>query len=230
MTELEWLKNTEPYKLLSHVGLRRKVRPTPRKLRLCGCECVNLIMDHLEDERSIQAVRIAEQFADGKVSLRELRAAGRQAKAAADEAQRQESRPPVTTFRRTFAASAAHRLTHVPQTDEVYKCRRMVSDVLYSISRAAPHDPIHSEMQSKIIKDIFGSPSRVNTINSAWLTSTVLALAQGIYDEKAFDRMPILADALQDAGCDSEEILKHCRDSAEHWRGCWVVDLVLEKL
>jgi hypothetical protein len=54
-------------------------------------------------------------------------------------------------------------------------------------------------------------------------------LAEGIYQERAFDRMPILADALQDAGCDNEDVLTHCRQPGEHVRGCWVVDLVLNK-
>lgn len=63
-----------------------------------------------------------------------------------------------------------------------------------------------------------------------WRTTDVILLAQGIYDERAFDRMPILADALQDAGCDNADILTHCRDaSLSHARGCWVVDLVLNK-
>jgi len=80
-----------------------------------------------------------------------------------------------------------------------------------------------------LVKDIFGNPYRPITLNSSWLTSTVLALANGIYSEKAFDRMPILADALQDAGCDNEEILQHCRGPGVHVRGCWVVDKLLAK-
>ncbi len=54
-------------------------------------------------------------------------------------------------------------------------------------------------------------------------------LAKYIRDEKAFDRMPILADALMDAGCDSEEIVHHCRAGGPHVRGCWVADLILGK-
>jgi len=62
-----------------------------------------------------------------------------------------------------------------------------------------------------------------------WLTPTVIALAQAIYDEQAFDRMPVLADALEDAGCANAEILGHCRSPCPHVRGCWVVDLLLKR-
>lgn len=74
------------------------------------------------------------------------------------------------------------------------------------------------------------NPFRKAKLDPAWLTSDVCALARGIYDEKAFDRMPILADALQDAGCENDDVLSHCRDAKQtHVRGCWVVDLLLEK-
>jgi hypothetical protein len=84
-------------------------------------------------------------------------------------------------------------------------------------------------VQSDLIQDIFGNPFRPILLNPAWLTSTVQALSRGIYKENAFDRLPILADALQDAGCESDEILDHCRQHEEHVRGCWVVDLLLDK-
>ncbi|MBN9121907.1 MAG: hypothetical protein J0I06_22660 [Planctomycetes bacterium] len=71
-------------------------------------------------------------------------------------------------------------------------------------------------------------PFRDVVADPAWLTSDVLALTRDIYEERAFDRMPILADALQDAGCDSADILDHCRaEGWEHVRGCWVIDLLL---
>jgi hypothetical protein len=81
-----------------------------------------------------------------------------------------------------------------------------------------------------ILHDIFGPlPFRPITLNPSWRTSNVTALAQSIYDDRAFDRLPILADALEDAGCDNADILNHCRQPGEHVRGCWVVDLVLGK-
>jgi hypothetical protein len=57
----------------------------------------------------------------------------------------------------------------------------------------------------------------------------VVKVAQAIYDERAFDRMSILADALEEAGCTDQDILAHCRSGGDHVRGCWVVDLVLGK-
>jgi hypothetical protein len=54
-----------------------------------------------------------------------------------------------------------------------------------------------------------------------------VSLATGIYDERAFDRLPILADALEEAGCDNADVLAHCRGDGPHARGCWVVDGVL---
>jgi len=79
------------------------------------------------------------------------------------------------------------------------------------------------------LRDIIGNPFRPVAVDPVWLTSTVVALAGGIYDERAFDRMPILADALQDAGCDNDDVLNDCRCEGPHVRGCWVVDLVLGK-
>ncbi|MBL8796889.1 MAG: hypothetical protein JNM56_23510 [Planctomycetia bacterium] len=79
------------------------------------------------------------------------------------------------------------------------------------------------------LRDIFGNPFRPVTADPAWRTSTVVSLAQAIYDERAFDRLPILADALEDAGCDHADMLNHCRQPGDHVRGCWVVDLLLQR-
>jgi hypothetical protein len=67
------------------------------------------------------------------------------------------------------------------------------------------------------------------TADPRWLSSTVVSLAQTVYAERAFDRLPILADALEEAGCDNADILAHCRGDEPHVRGCWVVDLILGK-
>ena len=76
---------------------------------------------------------------------------------------------------------------------------------------------------------VFGNPFRPVTVDPRWLTSAAVGIAHTIYAEWAFDRLPILADALEEAGCDNEDVLGHCRDGGTHYRGCWVVDLVLGK-
>jgi hypothetical protein len=81
-----------------------------------------------------------------------------------------------------------------------------------------------------LLRDIFSNQVRKVKWERQWRTDTAFVLAQQMYDSRDFGAMPILADALQDAGCDSDDILSHCRDaSATHVRGCWVVDLVLGK-
>ncbi|MDY3552243.1 hypothetical protein R5W24_001323 [Gemmata sp. JC717] len=67
------------------------------------------------------------------------------------------------------------------------------------------------------------------TFSPEWRTGTAVALAGQMYESRDFGAMPVLADALQDAGCDSADILNHCRGPGPHVRGCWVIDLVLEK-
>ncbi|MBM3979141.1 MAG: hypothetical protein FJ304_02435 [Planctomycetes bacterium] len=80
------------------------------------------------------------------------------------------------------------------------------------------------------MRDIFGNPFRPVAFDPAWRTDTALTLARQMYDTREFSAAPILADALQDAGCDCDELLNHLREtSATHVRGCWALDLVLGK-
>src|SRR5262245_5523454 len=84
--------------------------------------------------------------------------------------------------------------------------------------------------QAGVLRDVFGNPFRPAAFDATWRTDTVVSLAQRMSEERRFPAMPILADALQDAGCENAVILAHCRDpKGVHVRGCWVVDLVLGK-
>jgi hypothetical protein len=78
-----------------------------------------------------------------------------------------------------------------------------------------------------LIRCVFGNPLRPLPRELPWATPTVIAVARSIYEDRAFDRLPILADALEDAGCADEQSLIHCRNSGLHSRGCWVVDAML---
>jgi hypothetical protein len=85
--------------------------------------------------------------------------------------------------------------------------------------------PLHSR---RLLREVYGKPYRQAHFSPAWRTDTVRTLARDMYDRREFSAMPILADALEDAGCDDGDILLHCRLPAEHVRGCWVLDLVLD--
>ncbi|WP_227254954.1 hypothetical protein [Frigoriglobus tundricola] len=84
--------------------------------------------------------------------------------------------------------------------------------------------------QAQCLHDLVGNPFRSTSFTAAWRTETVQLVAKQMYETHEFSGMPVLADALQEAGCDSADILDHCRDMSQaHVRGCWVVDLVLGK-
>jgi hypothetical protein len=94
-------------------------------------------------------------------------------------------------------------------------------------------DPVsEGSAQCILLRELFGNPFRPITLDLSWLSwneGTNPKLAQAIYDSRDFTDMPILADALEEAGCTDQDILVHCRSRGEHVRGCWVIDLVLGK-
>jgi hypothetical protein len=83
--------------------------------------------------------------------------------------------------------------------------------------------------QAELLREFLGNPFRPISVRPAWLTADVLRLAGGAYDECRFDDLPVLADALEDAGCDASELLAHLREPGPHVRGCWAFDLILGK-
>jgi hypothetical protein len=88
-------------------------------------------------------------------------------------------------------------------------------------------------LASTLLRDIFGPlPFREVCIHPAWLTwqgGLAVSMARWMYDSRDFTDMPVLTDALEEAGCSDPDILRHCREPGEHVRGCWVVDLLLGK-
>ena len=90
-------------------------------------------------------------------------------------------------------------------------------------------DATNQQLGTASLSDIFGNPFRPVTFDPSWRTEAVVVLARGMYESRDFAPMPVLADALEDAGCADADILAHCRGDGPHVRGCWVVDLVLGK-
>jgi hypothetical protein len=94
--------------------------------------------------------------------------------------------------------------------------------------RAAKNDLVDGTTKARILRDLFGPlPFGIVRIDSIWLTPAVTAVARRIYEDRSFCELPVLGAALSDAGCRDAGILGHCGESGEHFRGCWVVDLVL---
>jgi hypothetical protein len=213
MTEEEWLACADPLPMLQFL----RDTGSSRKLRLFGCGACRRIWHLLTQERSRVCVETAERYADGQAGPFQLREAERNAA---------KFRWKGGTNEEYSAAAAAAGTAYPPNFDPdvVY-----ASDVAANAAGAADKSEERAA-QCDLLRDIFGNPFRSVACDPAWLTDTVAALAKGIYDERAFDRMPILADALQDAGCNEPAILEHCRGAKlAHVRGCWVVDLLLGK-
>jgi hypothetical protein len=222
VTEAEWLACTRDDTVDMQACLRGK--GSPRKLRLFACACCRHIDHLLGDLRSKPAVEVAERYADGLASDAELQAAWLVAASAADDAQ--EALREGAIEQPYLAAMAGH----WPADSGHSRSGGVIlaSHAAFFAQQAA--DPVvERRWQAKVLCDIFGEPHLPLPIPTGWLTSTVRGLATAIYAERAFDRLPILADALEDAGCDNADVLAHCRGDGPHVRGCWVVDLILGK-
>jgi len=84
--------------------------------------------------------------------------------------------------------------------------------------------------QDNLLRCLLGPlPFRPVPLDAAWLTPDVLGIAQSLYEGGSFPDLPVLADALEEAGCHDSDILGHLRSPGPHARGCWVVDLLLAK-
>ena len=221
MTKAEWLACTDPEQMLEY--LRGKA--SDRKLRLFGVACCRRMWNLLSNKYSRKALTIAERYADDEVSKEKLGFAWGDARRAAQVEHRQD--------RETADGTAMWAVALLCEADIG---RALMAVGLVARCEAYPIDPSRladtQREQSSLLRCIFGNPFRPASIASSWLTwndATVRKIAQSIYDHRAFDRLPILADALTDAGCNNADILTHCRSDGAHVRGCWVVDLLLSR-
>jgi hypothetical protein len=231
MNEAEWLTARDPQAMLHFLDSGGP--PGVRKLRLFACACCRSIWYLLRDKRSRRAVIASEQYADGLVTQVELRKAGQAAWEAA-------CRSPAGKGGR--AQAALQRWTWDAVRVAQYDNRLLrssipgaVTAVLEAVNGEGPVD------LCILLRDICGNPFRPPaSINHAWLDwngGTVRRLAEAAYDQRSLsdglldrNRLGILADALEEAGCRDHEVLTHLREpGGVHVRGCHVVDLLLGK-
>jgi hypothetical protein len=206
MTESEWLSTATVDCMVEEV----LPRASKRKMRLFAVACCRRIWDRLSDEPSRRAVETSERYADGLASRKELMASRKAM--LAGKSFNSISRPDL------FAASSASRPQIVPKW------------IAWLVRNAG--DPNQEAMaQRELLHDIFGNPFRpvpVEPVLLGWNEGIIPRLARGIYDERAFDRLPILADALEEAGA-AEPLVAHCRQEGVHVPGCWLLDALLER-
>jgi len=230
MTEQEWLIATDPTPLMR--VLRGKVNN--RKLRLFACACARRFWHRLAaderrrppDERSWDAIKLGEAFVEGRASVEELRVALPHA------VEGTEAVPvPYPNCGEAFPAVQAAQYAEAAVWEDLEATLADGDPLLANIFLFEPHSGPETEVLRCLVHPFWPMP-----FDPAWRTPTVSSMAAVIYEERhlptgLFDhgRLAILADALQDAGCDNTDILGHLRGGGDHVRGCWVIDLVLGK-
>jgi hypothetical protein len=219
-------------------------RVSDRKLDLFNGWCCHALRPYLTDPRSRAAARYAEAHIDqGCPDTRERAAVLLAAKEAVEELiQWAHSAPTSAELRRrrvyAFAAQIAHQalghdmpnrgaLANAQLTAFAFGWANDDRGLTLPDSRELTDE--HLRLQADVFRDIAGNPFRPVDFDPRWRTADTVGLARAAYEDRAFARLPLLADALMDAGCDDDRLLDHCRSRGPHVRGCWAVDLVLGK-
>jgi hypothetical protein len=220
MTEAEWQAATDPDRMLALFNKDwqtlddlRHGFPHDRKLQLFTVECCRRLWPLLPDERYRRVIDLAGELTEGLATKQQL-------ERARNGIHGNVGRTDVNAY---YAVDYLAMLAcNNPRSSIAYYVSHKAADAMGTGREGAA--------QCDLLRDLFGPLLfRSPTLDHAWLTSTALALAREMYDTRDFAAMPILADALQDAGCENADILTHCRGPEAHVRGCWVVDAILNK-
>lgn len=236
MTEIEWLESKNPKAMLTYVANRGRLNE--RKVRLFACACARLMWNKLSDDRSREALEIAERFADGLVTVEELISAFKIVQEVGD------------VDWSVFPSVMVGEVIHIVMAFE--SCW------------VHPEQLPPLDVQADLLRCIVGSPYKALVVEPKWITPQVISLAQAAYDERGVGkvlrqsppdprwglasdgndtpavwypcyhtldstRLAILADALEEAGCVDTEITTHLRSPGVHARGCCVIDAILGK-
>jgi hypothetical protein len=238
MTEEEWLACTDPGEMIKFLA----DRISRRKLRWFALACCRRLWEHRKDEQVRKALDGAERYADGLIAdstaYRWYLRANR-GKRATDP-----SRPWEVHACNAVAVAAlpdthgrtleSHFYVAVALADRTTgRSGQMWEPDWRAAERAALRDLV------PLLRDIAGDPFHPVAVDPAWLawdSGVVVRLAQAAYDNPVLPagtldnaRLAILADALEEAGCQDESIRGHCRSGGEHVRGCWVLDAIMNK-
>lgn len=216
MTEAEWLASNDPRAMFE--ALKRSFSSdwpygerTVRKRSLFGAACCRLVWRSVSaDPRCRRKVEYIETMTEQRLSPDEEEELFFDVKIAAEHPK--DGTPPA----------------QMQAANLVYDAESPEMALGYLLTWRGRAD--RAQQLSDLLREIVGNPFRKAKFHKKWRTDTVLAVAQQAYDTRKYAALPILADALQDAGCNNDDLLHHLRDpSATHVRGCWALDLVLGK-
>jgi hypothetical protein len=249
MSEDEWSGCEDPMTTLRYLCTQGQLGD--RKFRLFAIACVRRIWSLLSEEASRKVVEVLEAYGEGVSSRDELLDAYDAANTVAYEANDFIGVDALETWAACAAASTtwfdALKIEQPgeprPGLDVFDTPMKAAQAAGKAIARPSPSEGMghsaeeaESKAQVELVRCIFGNPFHPVALNPACQTPTILALATAAYENRTLpagtlepDRLAVLADALEEAGCDNAEIVSHLREPGEHVRGCWVLDLLLGK-
>jgi hypothetical protein len=217
MTEQEWLSANDPDPLLKWLQRSKRHRPTVRKLQLLANALTDRVADRFTDPLTAALRQFMDRLGEATPTHDEYWREWRPLMKRLDAGRLDYTH--ILCWALYVSKPDGGKLYGVPET-----CVRSVAgNVRREVGDSERVNQVH------LLRDIIPNPYRPVAFAPAWQTDTAVSLARGMYESRDFGAMPILADALQDAGCDSDDVLNHCRGPWPHVRGCWVVDLVLGK-
>jgi hypothetical protein len=236
MTEAEWMTCTNPQKMLDFLG----EKANDRKLRLFAVACCRGVWAWIKLKRSREATEQAERYADGLLNKATLAAAA-DATAKAwikyNHHLDEEDHGIIRSLRAVhFACCEREALLRVSAM--VMNAHRRTTAEIDLVSSREAQDVVDAEGRRHVLllRDIFDNPFHPARIEPVLLPHSVVSFAQATYEQRALpsgeldpERLAILADAVEEAGCKNTDILMHCRQTGPHVRGCWVLDLLLGK-
>jgi hypothetical protein len=222
LTEDQWLTTTDTAVLWESDDLWGKV--SARKYQLYAVAWCRRIWDLFPTDQARRVVETLERVADGLADHEELEIAWRLATEGEGDphAGLSEVQSYALSAALTCCRDKGYRLAGVAAS---YCLAAMAAQV----GRQRRDYEAEGRAQCDIIREFFPNPFRLPTLDPSWLTGNVVGLGQAACDGPEFELLPVLADALEDAGCENTEMLEHCRGAGEHVRGCWLVDLILGK-
>jgi hypothetical protein len=251
MTQAEWLVCTDPTLMLECL----QGRVSNRKLQLFACACCRRLLGLFPNAAIRQAVEFGEYDADDLAGLRDLFQA-RQAGDAWLDAQSTVDTNSASTHAETSAVRTSQELIQRHPIGRAALAKHTARDAAWTVRYAAndrraileakPADVVRvaratwqaaeaaytaeRQLQATYLRDIVGDPLHCPAVDPVWQRPEVVVFAELIYERRAFERLPELADLLEEVGCADHCLLAHCREPIQHVLGCWAVDLLTGKV